>query len=84
MKQQQKKLVLNKKTVSVLQAKEMAFVKGGAVVNGADISALGGITKPQSDSFVACGSCFGDCATNSTVCVQQVNGADTAAISRVK
>lgn len=59
MKQNQtKKLVLNKKTVSVLQSNEMAAIKGGALV---------AITK-QSDSFVACGSCFGDCPTNSTVC----------------
>jgi hypothetical protein len=60
MKQNQtKKLVLNKKTVSVLQANEMVAVKGGALI---------AITNPRSDSFVACGSCFGDCATNSTVC----------------
>lgn len=66
MKQNQtKKLVLNKKTVSVLQANEMVAVKGGALIT---------ITNPRSDSFVACGSCFGDCATNSTVCVQQMNG----------
>lgn len=69
MKQNQtKKLVLNKKTVSVLQTNEMAAVKGGALNIG--------ITNPRSDSFVACGSCFTDCATNSTVCVQQlpING----------
>jgi natural product precursor len=61
MKQNQtKKLSLNKQTVSVLQASEMAAVKGGA---------LPAITR-QSDSFVACGSCFGDCPTNSTACDQ--------------
>jgi natural product precursor len=56
-KNQTKKLNLNKKAVSVLHASEMAAVKGGLVA----------ITR-QSDSFVACGSCFGDCQTNSTVC----------------
>lgn len=62
MKKQQKKLVLNKKTVSVLQAKEMAALKGGMITTP--------FTK-DSDSFVACGSCFGDCPTNSTVCDDQ-------------
>lgn len=66
MKQNQtKKLVLNKKTVSVLQSNEMAAIKGGALNIG--------ITSPRSDSFVACGSCFGDCATNSTVCPKDLN-----------
>jgi natural product precursor len=65
MKQNQtKKLVLNKKTVSVLQTNEMSALKGGAINIG--------ITNPRSDSFVACGSCFTDCATNSTVCPQQL------------
>ncbi len=65
-KQNSKKLVLNKKTVSVLQANELAMVKGGAIVavpiqlNGSRI-----ICGP-SDSFVACGSCFGPCPTNGT------------------
>lgn len=67
MKQNQtKKLVLNKKTVSVLQANEMANVKGGAG-DTAVVGALGGITNPRTDSFVACGSCFGACATNGTI-----------------
>jgi hypothetical protein len=67
---QTKRLVLNKKTVSLLQANEMVAVKGGALNIG--------ITNPRTDSFIACGSCFTDCATNSTVCVQQVGGPDTA------
>lgn len=63
MKQNQtKKLTLNKKTVSVLQVNKMVAIKGG----------LQAITKPQSDSFVACGSCHSDCPTNSTVCDQQL------------
>jgi natural product precursor len=66
MKQKQtKKLTLNKKTVSVLQENEMAAVKGGA--GDTLLSALGGITNPQSDSFIQCGSCFGACATNGTI-----------------
>lgn len=60
MKKQQKKLELNKQTVSVLKGKEMAMVKGGLAITYQQ--------QQQSDSFVACGSCFGDCATNSTVC----------------
>jgi hypothetical protein len=68
-KQNSKKLILNKKTVSVLQASEQAMLKGGALVaipnpyaplNGSRI-----ICGP-SDSFVACGSCFGPCPTNGT------------------
>jgi hypothetical protein len=67
MKQNQtKKLALNKKTVSVLQTNEMAAVRGGA--GDTLLSALGGITNPQSDSFIQCGSCHSNCATNSTVC----------------
>jgi hypothetical protein len=69
MKQNQtKKLTLNKKTVSVLQINEMAALRGGAADTAVNVVAIGGITNPRSDSFVACGSCFGDCATNSTVC----------------
>jgi NAD-dependent dihydropyrimidine dehydrogenase PreA subunit len=56
-----KKLVLNKKTVSVLQSNEMAALKGGAALPGLDTSRI--ICGP-SDSFVACGSCFGACPTN--------------------
>lgn len=67
MKQNQtKRLVLNKKTVSVLQANKMASLKGGA--GDTVLGAFGGITKPQSDSFIQCGSCHSNCATNSTVC----------------
>lgn len=70
MKQQNsKKLFLNKKTVSVLKANEMTQVKGGALdagtTNGSKI-----ICGP-SDSFVACGSCFGACPTNGTVSSNQ-------------
>jgi hypothetical protein len=57
-KQNSKKLLLNKQTVSVLKSKEMTMVKGG----------LGITIDQQGDSFVACGSCFTDCRTNSTVC----------------
>jgi hypothetical protein len=70
MKQNQtKRLMLNKKTVSALQANEMSLLKGGAAgtTGGAAIAALP-ITNPRTDSFVACGSCFGDCASNSTAC----------------
>lgn len=69
MKQNQtKKLVLNKKTVSVLQANEMSALKGGMLVEEANTINGSMIFCGQSDSFVACGSCFGDCQTNSTVC----------------
>jgi glyceraldehyde-3-phosphate dehydrogenase/erythrose-4-phosphate dehydrogenase len=60
-KQDSKKLLLNKQTVSVLKSKEMVMVKGGAIGTFQD-------QQQQSDSFVACGSCFTDCRTNSTVC----------------
>jgi hypothetical protein len=66
---QTKKLTLNKKTVSVLHTNEMAAIKGGADDTTASYF-LGGFTQPRSDSFVACGSCFGNCATNSTACPQ--------------
>jgi hypothetical protein len=56
-----RKLLLNKKTVSVLKFNEMIAVKGGA------IDTLGGITNPRSDSYIQCGSCFGACATNTTI-----------------
>jgi hypothetical protein len=61
-----RKLILNKKTVSALQSNEMAAIKGGL---GNKLP--GGITNPQSDSFIACGSCFGACATNTTISAQQ-------------
>lgn len=64
MKKQQRKLVLNKKTVSVLQAKEMAIIRGGAVTIPNQDKGPFTMTS-DSDSFVACGSCFGDCPTNS-------------------
>jgi hypothetical protein len=60
MKQQHsKKLLLNKKTVSVLQANEMVVVKGGGTI-------VTVITNPRSDSFIQCGSCFGACTSNGT------------------
>lgn len=60
-----RKLLLKKKTVSVLKSQEMAAVKGGAV------NTLSGITNPRSDSFIQCGSCFGACATNTTIAQQE-------------
>lgn len=65
--QNSKKLVLNKKTVSVLQASEQAMLKGGALV-AVPAGPLTGsrIICGPSDSFVACGSCFGPCPTNGT------------------
>lgn len=56
-----RKLLLKKKTVSMLKSQEMAAIKGGAV------DTLSGITNPRSDSFIQCGSCFGACATNTTI-----------------
>lgn len=56
-----RKLILNKKTVSVLKSGEMVAIKGGAA------NTLSGITNPRSDSFIQCGSCFGACATNTTI-----------------
>lgn len=56
-----RKLLLNKKTISVLKSAEMVAIKGGAV------DTLSGITNPRSDSFIQCGSCFGACATNTTL-----------------
>jgi hypothetical protein len=56
-KQNSKKLLLNKQTVSVLKTKEMIMLKGGISID-----------QQQSDSFVACGSCFTDCRTNSRAC----------------
>jgi hypothetical protein len=63
-----KRLVLNKKTVSILQANEMISLKGGLLVKDANTINGSMIMCSQSDSFVACGSCFGDCQSNSTVC----------------
>lgn len=66
-KQNSKKLFLNKKTVSLLQANEQALVKGGAIVVGGPIQLTGSrVICGPSDSFVACGSCFGPCPTNGT------------------
>lgn len=72
MKQNQtKKLVLNKKTVSVLQANEQAMIRGGAIAVTNPIAVPIQLTGSRiicgpSDSFVACGSCFGPCPTNGT------------------
>lgn len=57
--QNSKKLLLNKQTVSVLKTGEMAALKGGGTI-------ITVITNPRSDSFVACGSCFGPCTSNGT------------------
>ena len=66
MKQQNsKKLLLNKKTVSVLKANEMTLLKGGALDAGTNNGSK--FICGPSDSFVACGSCFGVCPTNGTV-----------------
>jgi len=68
-----RKLFLNKKTVSVLQSNEMTAIKGGVAVATKQPINIG-ITNPQSDSFVACGSCFGACATNGTISADQPIG----------
>lgn len=57
--QHPKKLMLNKQTISVLKTGEMAMIKGGGTI-------ITVITNPRSDSFVACGSCFGPCTSNGT------------------